>query len=44
MAGPTIMEWFIDYLAIFMGGLLAGWVSGGLLYREAEMFKNLAYN
>jgi len=26
-----------------MGGLLAGRVSGRLLYPEAEMFKNMAY-
>jgi hypothetical protein len=26
-----------------MRGLLAGRVSGRLLYREAEMFKNMAY-
>jgi hypothetical protein len=34
---------FIGYLAIFMGDLLAGRVSGGLLDPEAEMFKNMAY-
>jgi hypothetical protein len=43
IAGPTIIEEFIDCLAIFMRGLLAGRVSGGLLYPEAEMFKNLPY-
>jgi len=26
-----------------MRGLLAGWVFGGPLYPEAEMFKNMAY-
>ena len=39
---PTIPEGFIDYLAIFMRGL-AGRVSGGLLYPEAEMFKDMPY-
>ena len=43
IAGPTIIEGFIDYLAIFMRGLLAGRVSGRLLYPEAKMFKNLPY-
>jgi len=37
-AGPTIIEGFIYYLAIFMRGLLVGRVSGGLLCPEAEMF------
>jgi len=40
---PTIIEGFIDYLAIFMRGLLAGRLSGGLLYPEAEMFKDMPY-
>jgi hypothetical protein len=43
IAGPTIIEGFIYYLAIFMRGLLAGRVSGGLLYPEAKMIKNMAY-
>jgi hypothetical protein len=43
IAGPTIIEGFIDYLAILIKGLLAGRVSGRLLCPEAEMFKNMAY-
>jgi hypothetical protein len=43
IAGPTIIEGFIYYLAIFMRGLLAGRVSEGLLYPEAKMIKNMAY-
>jgi len=40
---PTIIEGSIDYLAVFIRGFLAGWVSARLLYREAEMFKNMPY-
>jgi hypothetical protein len=43
IAGPTIIEGFIDYLLISMRGLLAKQVSGELLNPEAKMFKNLAY-
>jgi hypothetical protein len=39
----THLTGFIDYLTIFLRGLLAGRVSGRPLYPEAEMFKNLDY-
>jgi hypothetical protein len=43
MAGPTIIEGFIDYLLISTRGFLAGRISGRSLYPEAEMFKDMAY-
>ena len=43
IAGPTIIEGFIDYFPISMRGLLARQVSGELLYPEAKVFKNLVY-
>jgi len=42
-ARRQVIEGFIDYLPISMRGVLAGQVSGGLLYPEAEMFKDLPY-
>jgi len=43
IAGPSIIDGFIDYLAISMRGLLAGRVSGRLLYPGAEMFTDMPY-
>jgi len=40
-SGANLIEEFIYYLAIFMRGLLAGRVSGELLYPEASPSQRL---